>query len=84
MGANTLPLGRKQRKAFVKEVMLGPQSGRIFSEFFEHVGPSKIQYKSVTDQGDEAIFLHAIPQPKVWLKLGSWAAIGASQRRSHR
>jgi hypothetical protein len=64
VGANTLPLGRKQRKAFVKEVMLGPQSGRIFSEFFEHVGPSKIQYKSVTDQGDEAIFLDAIPQPK--------------------
>jgi hypothetical protein len=73
------PFGRKQRKAFVKEVILGPQSERIFREFFEHVGPSKIQYKSVADQGDETIFLYAIPQPKVsqaqaeaWQLGGCW------------
>jgi hypothetical protein len=79
VGVNTLPLGKEQRKAFVKEVMLGAQSKRIFSEFFEHVGPSRVQYKSVADQGDETIFLNAIPQPKVsqsqaeaWQLGGHW------------
>ena len=79
VGANTLPLGRRQRKDFVKEVILGPQVERICREFFEHVGPSRLQYKSVADQGDETIFLDAIPQPKVsqaqaeaWQLGGHW------------
>jgi hypothetical protein len=57
VGANTLPLGKEKRKAFVKEVTLGPQSKRIFNEFFEYLGPSWVQHK--------AIFLNASPQPKV-------------------
>mgnify|MGYP000014425213 FL=1 len=79
VGANTLPLGRRQRKDFVKEVILGPQVERICREFFGHVGPSRLQYKSVADQGDETIFLEAIPQPKVsqaqaeaWQLGGHW------------
>jgi hypothetical protein len=61
--------------------MMGSQSKRIFSEFFKYVGPSRVQYKSVADQGDEAIFLKAIDPaaqgklaPRLRLKLGSWVA----------
>jgi hypothetical protein len=59
------PLAGSSGRPIVKEVILGPQVERICREFFEHVGPSRIQYKSVADQGDETIFLDAIPQPKV-------------------
>jgi hypothetical protein len=41
----------------MKEVTPEAQSKRIFNEFFEYLGPSWVQHK--------AIFLNAIPQPKV-------------------
>ena len=48
VGANTLPLGRRQRKDFVKEVILGPQVERICREFFGHVGPSRSHCKELS------------------------------------
>jgi hypothetical protein len=65
VGANTLPLGKEQWQNFTKQVKLSTQSQRICNDFFTYVGPSRVQYRSVADQGDDELFLKAIPRPKI-------------------
>ena len=79
VGANTLPLGKEQRQNFTKEVKLSTQTQRICNEFFKYVGPSRVQYRSVADQGDDELYLKAIPRPKIsrsqseeWQLGGHW------------
>ena len=79
VGANTLPLGKEQRQNFTKELKLSTQTQRICNEFFEYVGPSRVQYRSVADQGDDELYLKAIPRPKIsrsqseeWQLGGHW------------